>query len=150
MGEKPILRTVPTSHTMKQMKPIREWLEQLPEGYRERAIENAKDQGLLDEYASSLKSALRSFLWRETPEGLDFWDAVDDHIFEDSNPLPPLPNPPLPAESLEREALEALRLIEYAMTQLDAEPGLILSPNSPIRISIQDILTRAKQQNKIP
>jgi hypothetical protein len=52
------------------MKTIREWLETLPDGYRERALANLKKDGP----ANSLYGALETgFQWIDTTEGFDFW-----------------------------------------------------------------------------
>jgi len=71
---------------MTKEKTIREWLETLPDGYRERAIKN------YDRFPiNSLSRAIsETFLWRPTPEGYEFWDAVDSWA-QGFGELPPLP-----------------------------------------------------------
>ena len=82
-------------------KTIRQLLSELPECYRERAIQNAlNDEGglgidrlLEGPFKHSPSDAIgSSFIWMDTPEGHDFWEAVDRHFQDPSNPLPPLPN----------------------------------------------------------
>jgi len=76
---------------MTKEKTIREWLEELPDGYRERAIKNY-DPDHDDSYIiNSLWSAIViTFVWRDTPEGYDFWNAV--YIWaQGKGELPPLP-----------------------------------------------------------
>ena len=67
---------------------VREWLEQLPDGYRERALEQCD---CLDERCTSMSMALIIFsVWEDTQEKFRFWNAVDEHYTE-GTPLPPLP-----------------------------------------------------------
>jgi hypothetical protein len=71
-------------------KTVREWLEELPEGYRERAL----SQLSVDEKSCprSLAFALvEAFPWDESPEGALFWSAVFTSYVDFQSPLPPLP-----------------------------------------------------------
>ena len=70
----------------KNEKTIEEWLETLPGGYRERALKNY--YGLPVSHLST--AILEAFTWRDTPEGYEFWSAVDDWAFGEGE-LPPLP-----------------------------------------------------------
>jgi hypothetical protein len=64
------------------------WLQRLPDGYRERAIGQCDNpQGERTSISTALKSG---FIWGETNEGDDFWQAVFDH-YDQGTPLPPLP-----------------------------------------------------------
>ena len=77
------------------MKTIREWLNELPDGYRELALANEpKRKSLFDNTKESdMASAIASaFLWSKSKEGMPFWSAVQDHFDEMAPPLPPLPN----------------------------------------------------------
>ena len=74
----------------KTEKTIREWLETLPDGYRERALKNydpkfSDDEGLAGAIAIA-------FIWDETPdcEGYEFWNAVYEWALGEGE-LPPLP-----------------------------------------------------------
>jgi hypothetical protein len=70
------------------MKTIAQWLSELPDGYRERAEKNLQDSKPYtgDSVHDCMPDALSdAFVWHETPEGHDFWDAVS--IYH----LPPLP-----------------------------------------------------------
>ena len=70
-------------------KTIQEWLMELPDGYRERALANMdeEDKNMVKE---SMSDAINnSFLWSESPEGRNFWEQVDDHYVH-GTPLPPL------------------------------------------------------------
>src|SRR5690554_5900850 len=73
---------------MTKEKTIREWLEELPDGYRELALKN--HDGLI---VSNLSTAImEAFHWRRTPEGEGhkFWEAV--HVWsQGAGELPPLP-----------------------------------------------------------
>ena len=59
------------------MKTAKEWFEEkLPEGIRERAINNIV-QGCWDERFPTFKYALKSsFMWNRSAEGHDFWKIV--------------------------------------------------------------------------
>ena len=61
------------------MKTIREWLNELTEPYRSRAIRNAVNtlNPLLDLSQVSMEDAIwGAFDWNKTPEGHDFWYSV--------------------------------------------------------------------------
>jgi len=71
-------------------KTIKDWFNELPEGYRERAIKNTSEpdsRWIRKGMSIALECA---FLWDETPEGQTFWSDVYDH-YEIGTPLPPLP-----------------------------------------------------------
>ncbi len=72
------------------MKPIEEWLNQLPDGYRERAL-SYSERVVCN--VSTLLSAISCFVyWSKTAEGVDFWGAVYQHYETNGKtPLPPLP-----------------------------------------------------------
>ncbi len=58
------------------MKTIKEWLEALPDGYRERALKNLdvqKAQCLKDGFENAIYAA---FFWGESEEGHAFWNEV--------------------------------------------------------------------------
>ena len=58
---------------MSELKPVIEWLKELPDGYRERAI--AQYDGIVKECYSC--DAVGVFcIWEETKEGLTFWTEV--------------------------------------------------------------------------
>jgi len=59
---------------MNKEKEIREWLEELPDGYRELAIKNCDYGGLLVDKLSD--AILDAFLWGGSPEGFEFWNDV--------------------------------------------------------------------------
>lgn len=77
---------------MNKEKTIKEWLEELPDGYRELALKYYDpnyDTGFFPE--SDLDHAIaEAFDWRSTPEGFGFWFDVHNwaHGFGE---LPPLP-----------------------------------------------------------
>lgn len=72
-------------------KTIKEWLEELPEGYRERALANCT---LPDAIAETMyKSLMSGFRFRKAPEGGEFWIGVCSH-YRKGTPLPPLPSLP--------------------------------------------------------
>ena len=74
------------------MKTIKEWYEQLPDGYRERALENLYPI-MTDERVESLHKAIKTgFVWVCNKEGADFWYQVY-HVYKSLDRLPPLPKP---------------------------------------------------------
>jgi len=74
------------------MKTTLEWFNELPDGYRERAIANAGDATWLADLETSVDDALfYAFIWDKPPEGCEFWWAVRSHLVNPKNPLPPLP-----------------------------------------------------------
>jgi len=77
--------------TMTKEKTALEWLEALPDGYRELALKYY-DPDHDDSYIiNSLWSAIViTFVWRDTPEGIEFWQAVVNWA-EGKGELPPLP-----------------------------------------------------------
>jgi hypothetical protein len=73
------------------MKKISEWLDDLPAGYRELAVENFIASGWKDSRVESQQEAIGSaFLWDKSQEGEEFWYYVVDH-YAKGNPLPPIP-----------------------------------------------------------
>jgi hypothetical protein len=75
-----------------RIKPttVREWLEQLPDGYRERAMKNCARPTIVPSCSCARDALLAAFTWSSSPEGSDFWAGVCRHI-EHGEPLPPLP-----------------------------------------------------------
>ena len=77
---------------MKVEKPqpttVRGWLETLPSGYRERALDQCLTLGCK---ADSLSRAIAAFArWEDTKEGSQFWLYVQDWSWGNGD-LPPLP-----------------------------------------------------------
>ena len=60
---------------MSELKPVIEWLKELPDGYRERAIAQL---AVAPNYPSTKAFAIYTVRWARSNEGGDFWDAVDD------------------------------------------------------------------------
>ena len=62
------------------MKTIKEWYQLLPQAIRDKASYNYMNQRSVDMYetriADSLRDAINSFTWSETPEGQEYWDIV--------------------------------------------------------------------------
>lgn len=65
------------------MKTIRQWFEELPEPYREKAIRNMEEQVLThkhiypDNKVYDQETALYSgFVWSSTEEGIEYWSDV--------------------------------------------------------------------------
>lgn len=74
------------------LRPIREWLAELPPGYRERALK-AFD-GCAKKVESMISAISWFCVWSLTDEKGDFWQAVSKH-YSQGTPLPPLPEPEL-------------------------------------------------------
>jgi hypothetical protein len=58
------------------MKTNAEWLINLPEPYRLKAIRNAERDDMLGMKSSSLEAALLAFVWETSPEGHAYWKKV--------------------------------------------------------------------------
>lgn len=87
--------------TKDMSKTIKEWLMELPEGYRERALANMGEHCEVA-VCKSMKDAINgAFCWDESQEGDVFWLAVYNHYFI-SRPLPPLAQSPKPLKSNEQ------------------------------------------------
>lgn len=71
-------------------KKAREWFMELPDGYRELALEQFPEDRL-DIERNNMCHALIVYSWNLTESGHDFWRKVYQHY-----ELPPLPLPPLP------------------------------------------------------
>lgn len=76
------------------MKTNKQWLSELPDGYRELALANpAFIEG---RESRSIRTAVcTEFDWELSNEGWDFWNAVRFH-YESGTPLPPLPESRIP------------------------------------------------------
>ena len=62
------------------MKTIKEWLEELPEPYRKKSINNTPKK-VLEVYKQSLEKALlASFVWNNSKEGHDYWVFVFESL----------------------------------------------------------------------
>lgn len=71
-----------------QPKTVRQWLKELPDGYRERAIEQSF---FLDTEEPSIERCItRCIIWEATIEGSKFWKQVHEHYLQ-GTPLPKLP-----------------------------------------------------------
>lgn len=69
------------------MKTTREWLNELPDGYRELALDNVTHEGNHRSLAQAIDD---SFRWEKTPEGDRFWFGVYEWV-RGLSKLPPLP-----------------------------------------------------------
>lgn len=71
-------------------KTIKQWLEELPQGYRERALKNFKGRSSTRIYPTMDSALFAAFVWEGTEEKHEFWKAVCNHYFK-GMPLPKLP-----------------------------------------------------------
>ncbi len=79
---------------MNREKTVKEWLHELPYGYRQRALAQI-DSLWANVIVYCMKDAIFWGLtfWDKTTEGDIFWGSVYDHYLTNgSDPLPPLPN----------------------------------------------------------
>lgn len=64
------------------MTTVKQYLEQLPEPARSRALENLFHE-YADEWSTSLPAALkRAFLWHRSPEKYEYWKQVHKETSE--------------------------------------------------------------------
>ena len=87
------------------MKTILQWLNELPPGYRERALRNASDVDK-SRPCNYMSVAIDCFVWDTTPEGEDFWGSIFDEYEcygSDPDSFPPLPDDGHGGPSLEPE-----------------------------------------------
>lgn len=61
---------------MNKEKTIKEWLETLPDGYREGALANMDQSENINICKGLPEATGRAFVWKNTPEGHEFWKAV--------------------------------------------------------------------------
>ena len=100
-------------------KTVKQWLEELPDGYRERALRQCSVLLLKEDVISMYKALGFMNSYDSTHEGRDFWDEVRMH-YVTGQPLPPLPtnleeeNAQLKAriEELENMVLNVLELVK--------------------------------------
>ena len=78
---------------MNKLEECKKYLNQLPDGYRERALSQINEECVNDtSVTDTVLTAIFKFCnWEDTEEGEDFWGNVYDH-YEYGNPLPLLPN----------------------------------------------------------
>lgn len=101
------------------MKTIREWLEELPDDYSERAIRNTKERRL-GQREGSLPRALKSaFNWYATDEKVGFWVGVYAKVMGYRDDWPPIPDaiPDPVIERLDRIEVKIDDLIELLTTR---------------------------------
>lgn len=72
-------------------KTVLEYLQELPDGYRERAIKNCTSERIRSDIASDLNDAIYgAFMWSNQVEGFRFWSDVAKHARGEGD-LPPIP-----------------------------------------------------------
>lgn len=88
------------------MKTVKDWLEELPDGYRERALVNLPAHNA-DKIVDSMHTAIRKLkYWSETKEGYTWWQCVEEHYRKETHMKywqPALPLLPMPTR---RELIE--------------------------------------------
>jgi hypothetical protein len=93
--------TLTTKQYYNMQRPIKYWLNQLPDGYRELAIlrNDPRFQTHVTSGVISVSQAINYLChWTRTPEGHDFWYDVEQHYHHredpDDNPYVQLPELP--------------------------------------------------------
>ena len=74
------------------MNTVRHYLNKLPPGYRERALNNLFPDRAERVVSDIPEAIMDGFIWTETPEGFEFWEKVYQH----HKALPEIPTSPLP------------------------------------------------------
>lgn len=97
----------------KETKTIGEWIDLLPDGYREMAKANANVSSITVPAEDMADAIGRAFEWSKTPEGHQFWKCLRDH-YSEGTPLPSLLVPddvfgPIEAKPLLDEIREAVQ-----------------------------------------
>ena len=82
-------------------KTTKEWFNQLPDGYRERALANMDEHSKSVVHKSMGDAISCAFTWDESQEGAAFWMDVRYH-YDYGTPLPPLPQKTKPLKSNEQ------------------------------------------------
>lgn len=89
----------------KETKTVGEWIDLLPDGYREMAKANASVSSI-DIPVEGMADAIgRAFEWSKTPDGRQFWAEVYYH-YSEGEPLPSLPVKTKPLLDEIREAVQ--------------------------------------------
>ena len=58
------------------MKTVKELLNYLEPEYREKALRNAENHGVLHVHFYAISDAVNSFGWSSTPEGHLYWESL--------------------------------------------------------------------------
>lgn len=64
------------------MKTVKQWLEELPEEYREKALKNAYPEMLNYQFESQEQALPNSFGWSYSPEGFDYWNNLYESLLK--------------------------------------------------------------------
>jgi len=88
------------------MKTVREWLNELPEEIRERAIRNAEASGWVNAGCMRAGDAIGcAFHWKGSPEGELFWNEWSDWLFDPTQPKPTIK----PADEVDSDHIPDVR-----------------------------------------
>ena len=92
--------------TNNTMKTVKEWLNELPEEIRERAISNAEASGWVNAGCMRAGDAIGcAFHWKGSPEGELFWNEWSDWLFDPTQPKPTIK----PADEVESDHIPGVR-----------------------------------------
>jgi len=88
------------------MKTVREWLNELPEEIRERAIRNAEKSDWGDIECTDKGSAIAAaFDWEDSLEGYFFWKEWEIWLFDPTQPKPTIK----PADEVDSDHIPDVR-----------------------------------------
>jgi hypothetical protein len=92
--------------THNTMKTVREWLNELPEEIRERAIRNAEKSDWGDIECTDKGSAIAAaFDWEDSLEGYFFWKEWEIWLFDPTQPKPTIK----PADEVDSDHIPDVR-----------------------------------------
>jgi hypothetical protein len=104
-------------------KTTKEWLETLPDGYRERALQAFEGQGKPNDLYKSLGDAIMNgFYWDNTVEGESFWHGVYSEYKYNEGNLPAITNKEIKEFAI--EILNDPKGVEYSVKFWPKEFGI--------------------------
>jgi len=115
-------------------KTIREWFAELPDGYREQALDNYEkykfSHGINNGTKGSMNFAIGdAFHWDRTPQGEYYWGSVSRH-YSAGTPLPKLWQPPTPTPYTPTVE-DAISEIAQKIQEMQADIATILALLKP-------------------
>lgn len=87
------------------MKTVREWLNELPEEIRERAIRNAEASGWVNAGCMRADAIACAFKWEGSPERELFWNEWSAWLYDPTQPKPTIK----PADEVDSDHIPDVR-----------------------------------------
>lgn len=91
--------------THNTMKTVREWLNELPEEIRERAIRNAEASGWVNAGCMRADAIACAFKWEGSPERELFWNEWSAWLYDPTQPKPTIK----PADEVDSDHIPDVR-----------------------------------------